>query len=186
MPRKHIHLKIEDTKFQLSVLDPYFHRSYNQAWIPSDRNPQLVAGDEWKQTDLPFDLTRAMDQAVLACSTLSKKIAVGAYPQVKSIIVHISRNDVTYMLELNDGSTANDLLLQYTWDKNAQLIEPENFNELSKLGLSLNCQHNLKTDLTQSSFGRLGLVARCLRLMANTPYIDSLKAENRISGSQTA
>ncbi len=185
MPRKHINLKIDDTKFQLSVLDPYLHRSYNQAWIPSERTPNLVAGEEWKQTDLPLDLTRAMDQAVLACSTLSKKLASGAYPQIKSIIVHISRNDVTYMLELNDGATINDLLLRYTWDKNAQLVEPDNFENLSKLGLSPSCQQNLKEDLTQSSFGKLGLVARCLRLMANRPYT-STNGSSHLSDSQTA
>lgn len=170
MPRKHVNLKIEDQKFQLSVLDPFFHRSYNQAWLPSARNPELKAGVDWRETDLPLDLTRAMDQAVLACSTLSKKIAIGAYREVKSIIVHISRNDVTFMLELNDSTVSNDVLLQYTWDMNSKLIEPTNFEDLLKLGLPASCAQNLRDDLTQTSFGRLGLVARCLRLMARKPY----------------
>ena len=186
MPRKHVNLKIGKNKFQLSVLDPFFHRSYNQAWTPSDRNPVLVAGDEWKATDLPLDLTRAMDQAVLACSTLSKKIAMGSYPQVKAIIIHISRNDVTYMLELNDGSTKNEMLLQYTWDQNSQLVPPANFEDLSKLGLSPHCQKNLEEDLTQSSFGRLGLVARCLRLMSTKSYTPSTAPQVTISSTQTA
>lgn len=186
MPRKHVNLKIGEHKFQLSVLDPFFHRSYNQAWIPSERNPILNAGEEWKATDLPLDLTRAMDQAVLACSTLSKKIAQGSYPQVKSIITHISRNDVTYMLELNDGSAKNEILLQYTWDQNSQLVPPSNFADLSKLGLSPNCQKNLEADLTQSSFGRLGLVARCLRLMSKRSYRPTIKPQLHISSTQTA
>jgi hypothetical protein len=186
MPRKHVNLKIGKNKFQLSVLDPFFHRSYNQAWTPSERNPLLVAGEEWKATDLPLDLTRAMDQAVLACSTLSKKIALDSYPQIKAIIIHISRNDVTYMLELNDDSTKNETLLQYTWDQNAQLVPPDNFKDLGKLGLSPSCQKNLEEDLTQCSFGRLGLFARFIRLMSTKSHNPSATPQLHLSSTHTA
>ena len=186
MPRKHVNLKIGANKFQLSVLDPFFHRSYCQAWTPSERSPVLVAGETWRDTDLPLDLTRAMDQAVLACSTLSKRLALGSYSQIKSIIAHISRNDVTFMLELNDGSTQNEILLQFTWDQNAQLVAPTNFQDLEKLGLSPSCIQSLEADLTQSSFGRLGLVARCLRLMSTKSYTPRIQTPVTDSTPQTA
>lgn len=186
MPRKHVNLKIESTKFQVSVLDPYFHRSYNQVWTPSARNPQLVAGQDWKATDLSLDLTRAMDQAVLACSTLSKKLRTNTYESVQSIIVHISRNDVTFLLEMTEDAPRNDILLQYTWDQNAQLIAPDNFEVLSELGLSQESQSALRDDLTQCSFGRLGLVARCLRLMAAKTYQAPVVRGVDLAGSQIA
>lgn len=176
MPRMHVNLKIEDQKFQLSVLDPFFHRSYNQAWLTAERNPKLVHGHHWRETDVHIDFARALDQAVLACSGLSKKIALGAYPEIKSIIVHISRNDVIFMLELNNSKTPNDILLKYTWDQNAQLIEPNNFKALEKIGINATSLENLHTDLTQCSFGRLGLVARCMRLM-------SQKQQNHLRGT---
>jgi len=168
MPRKHVNLKIESHQFQLSVLDPFFHRSYNQAWTPTERAPNLIAGDQWLETDLPRNFTRAMDQAVLTCTSLARKITTGTYPKVTSIIVHISRNDVTFMLKTQE-QTQSAVMLQYTWDKNVQLVEPNNYSELATLGLSVECQQTLREDLTQSSFGRLGLVARCLRLMAQKP-----------------
>jgi len=144
-------------------MDPHFHRSYGQIWQPTERTPRLIEGYQWKHTDLPLMLIRAMDEGVLAASTLSKHLQRERYPEIASIYVHISRNDVTY---IPSGHQSRALpLLQYTWDQHCQLVAPENFIELYDGQICEQSFENLQHDLTQASFGRFGLIARCLRLI---------------------
>ena len=100
MPRKHVNIKVTQADFQVSLLDPFFHQQYTLFWETNERMPQLIKGHSWKECNEPLDFSRALDQCVLACSSLSKHIQEFHNTTTQAILIHISRDDVTFMLEL--------------------------------------------------------------------------------------
>jgi|GEM_PF-1438607 len=173
MPRKHLNIKVTSNNFQISLLDPYYHQQFTQDWLTAERMPKLVKGLQWKECGQPLDFARALDQCVLACSSLAKHITTYHGNNIESIFAHVGRDDVTFMLQMKPPYQKTECLFRFTWDQHAQIKAPGNFSQLNALGFTTEEINTLKEVLTNASYGRLGLIARCLRLMGENPFFNA-------------